>query len=317
MAGNVVFGRERKERCCVRVLELFAGIGGCAAALAGRAEVVAAIDIHSQALDVYALNFPHPTRRLTIESIPDAAFDKWLADVWWLSPPCQPYTRRGLQRDTQDPRAAPLLSLIERIPRLRPQALALENVPPFAQSIACATLCKTLKQCGYHQWECQLCPTQLGIPNRRERYYLVASLSPLKPPQFPTYVMRPLRSLLDLDPDSSLALPPDTARQYAEALDMVDADDPQAICACFTAAYGRSPVRSGSYLRTSNGLRRFSPQEVARLLGFPASFQLDPRLTREQAWRLVGNSLSVVAVAHVLSAIPDLDTRGVDSSRSV
>jgi site-specific DNA-cytosine methylase len=58
-------------------------------------------------------------------------------------------------------------------------------------------------------------------------------------------------------------------------------------------------------LHTSNGLRRFSPQEVVRLLGFPDSFRLDPRLTREQAWRLVGNSLSVVAVAHVLSAIPD------------
>lgn len=299
----------------MRVLELFAGIGGCAAALAGRAEVVAAIDIHRQALDVYALNFPHPTRRLTIESIPDAAFDKWLADLWWLSPPCQPYTRRGLQRDTQDPRAAPLLSLIERIPRLKPQSLALENVPPFAQSVACATLRETLEQCGYHLWECQLCPTQLGIPNRRARYYLVASLSPLSPRPFPTCVRRPLHTFLDHDPDSLLALPPDTARQYAEALDVVDADDPQAICACFTAAYGRSPVRSGSYLRTSHGLRRFSPQEIVRLLGFPASFQLDPRLTREQAWRLVGNSLSVVAVTQVLSAIPGLHMPPRSSSR--
>ena len=117
--------------------------------------------------------------------------------------------------------------------------------------------------------------------------------------------MRPMLEFLDVEPNPSLALPPDVAQRYAEALDVVDADDPQAICACFTAAYGRSPVRSGSYLRTSNGLRRFSPQEVVRLLGFPNWFRLDPRLTREQAWRLVGNSLSVVAVAHVLSAIPD------------
>jgi site-specific DNA-cytosine methylase len=289
----------------VRVLELFAGIGGCAAALAGRAEVVAAIDIHSQALDVYALNFPHPTCRLTIESIPDAAFGKWPADLWWLSPPCQPYTRRGLQRDTLDSRAAPLLSLIERIPRLRPQSLALENVPPFAQSVACARLRTTLKQCGYNVWECQLCPTQLGIPNRRERYYLVASQSTLKPPPLRPCAMRPLPAFLDDEPDPSLDLSPEVAQQYAEAIDVVDATESPAICACFTAAYGRSPIRSGSYLRTSNGLRRFSPQEVVRLLGFPDSFRLDPRLTREQAWRLVGNSLSVVAVAHVLSAIPD------------
>jgi site-specific DNA-cytosine methylase len=97
------------------------------------------------------------------------------------------------------------------------------------------------------------------------------------------------------------------ARQYAGAIDVIDAADPHARCACFTAAYGRSPVRSGSYLATSGGLRRFSPQEILRLLGFPASFRLDLRLTREQAWRLVGNSLSVMAVTHVLSAIPGLD----------
>jgi len=305
----------------VRVLELFAGIGGCAAALAGQADVVAAIDIHGQALDVYSQNFPHPTCRRTIESIPDAEFARWFADLWWLSPPCQPYTRRGLQRDTLDPRATPLLALIDRIPRLKPQHVALENVPPFAQSMACQRLRETLESCHYRVREYALCPTQLGVPNRRARFYLVASQSPLhstplhstplhstplhSTPLLP-YPASPLQSFLDPDPDPALVLPPEIARQYAGAIDVVDATDPLACCSCFTSAYGRSPVRSGSYLATSNGLRRFSPGEILRLLGFPAAFRLDPSLTREQAWRLVGNSLSVTAVAYVLSAIPGL-----------
>ena len=31
---------------------------------------------------------------------------------------------------------------------------------------------------------------------------------------------------------------------------------------CFTSAYGRSPVRSGSYVSVEGGLRRFSPAEI-------------------------------------------------------
>jgi len=57
---------------------------------------------------------------------------------------------------------------------------------------------------------------------------------------------------------------------------------------------------------TPTGLRRFSPREILRLLGFPDSFHLPDNLPMRQAWRHVGNSLSVVAVRHVLSVIPAL-----------
>jgi hypothetical protein len=65
-------------------------------------------------------------------------------------------------------------------------------------------------------------------------------------------------------------------------------------------------VRSGSYLRTPTGLRRFSPNEILRLLGFPETYSLPPDLPLQAAWHLVGNSLSVPAARHVLSAIPEL-----------
>ncbi|MDY7093845.1 MAG: DNA cytosine methyltransferase, partial [Acidobacteriota bacterium] len=56
-------------------------------------------------------------------------------------------------------------------------------------------------------------------------------------------------------------------------------------------------------------LRRFSPQEVLRLLGFGPDFHLPPQLSSANGWRLAGNSLSVPAVRHVLAAIPDLAQR--------
>ena len=165
----------------LRVLELFCGIGGCAAALGQRAQVVAAVDINRTALGVYAHDFPHTTVTRTIESIPCSDYRSWEADLWWLSPPCQPYTRRGHQRDLADPRAAGLLSVIDRIGQLLPPYVALENVPPFPASQACVRLRQTLARCGYRQQDLVLCPTELGIPNRRRRYYLVAGRSALRP----------------------------------------------------------------------------------------------------------------------------------------
>src|SRR5262249_37161809 len=70
--------------------------------------------------------------------------------------------------------------------------------------------------------------------------------------------------------DIALRMPQEVLERYAGAIDLVDPDDPRAITSCFTAAYGRSTVRSGSYLRTADGARRFSPEELLRLLGFPA-----------------------------------------------
>ena len=289
----------------VRVLELFAGIGGWRLPwMAGPRSWRPSIS--TSGARVHARNFSHPVVRRTIESLPDADYRDWAADLWWMSPPCQPYTRRGLQRDTRDPRALPLMAVIERISRLRPTHIALENVPPFLESATCAMLREELDRCGYHVREFLLCPTELGIPNRRQRAYIVASQERLRPEPGGPRQQIPLTAFLDADPDPALLLSATIARQYAGALDVVDPCNPQACCSCFTAAYGRSPVRSGSYLVTATGLRRFSPDEILRLLGFPPAFRLDPWQSREQLWRLVGNSLSVSAVKYILSTLPEL-----------
>jgi hypothetical protein len=118
---------------------------------------------------------------------------------------------------------------------------------------------------------------------------------------------RRLDELLDPAPDPLLAVDPAVVERYSRAMDFVDPDDPRAVTSCFTAAYGRSPVRSGSYLRDRAGnVRRFSPREILRLLGFRPSFTLPEGLAPRQSWPLVGNSLSIPAVRLALSRIPEL-----------
>lgn len=293
-----------------RVLELFCGIGGCAAALGesawrGPAEVIAAVDVNRAALAVYRRNFAHPTRTAALESIAPETWRRWAADLWWLSPPCQPYTVRGLGRDDEDPRARGLLALLPRIAEQGPRHLALENVPGFAGSRTHVRLRAALESAGYEIWEGLLCPSELGMPNRRRRFYLAASRDPLVSAPEPVAIEpRPLASFLDPDPAPELFPPRDQLARYDGALDVVDPDDPAAITACFTSAYGRSWVRSGSYLHTERGLRRFSPAEILRLLGFPPAFTLPPELPLAKAWPLVGNSLATAGVRTVLGHIP-------------
>lgn len=301
----------------VRVLELYCGIGGCAAALAGLpVEVVAAIDVDRRALAVHARSFGHPVLARTLEGVSAEELAGFGADLWWLSPPCQPFTRRGLRRDDEDPRSRSLLALVDRIDALAgggraPDHLALENVPGFQGSRTHARLVEVLARRGYAFREGTLCPTELGVPNRRLRYYLAASRAGevgdfrvTEPVAWSGTLRGFLGDGIDRDFDPSLRVDPELARRYRHALDAIGPDEPGRPTACFTAAYGRSPVRSGSYLALGNGtLRRFSPQEVLTLLGFRAHHTLPDDLPPEKAWPLAGNSLSVPAVRRVLAAL--------------
>lgn len=164
----------------LRVLELFAGIGGCAAAICDRAEVVTAVDSDKDALAVYRHNFSNPTCDEPIESLPTEWFRACAADVWWMSPPTLPYSHAGVTRELDDARAKSLLHVIEQIGIVKPRYIALECVPNFEKSLARQRLLQTLADAGYQWQETQICPTSLGVPNRRRRYYLVAGLATLQ-----------------------------------------------------------------------------------------------------------------------------------------
>jgi DNA (cytosine-5)-methyltransferase 1 len=290
----------------VGVLVFFCGFGGCAAALTG-AEVTAAIDLNRHALAVYAHNFPHRREARAVQFLPESFWRSCGAELWWLSPPCQPFTQRGLRRDVEDPRARPFLAVIERLCKDRPRYVAMENVPGFQGSRAHAVLRESLEKAGY-SWvrERLLCPSQLGLPNQRRRFYLVAGREALLEPVTPRLDHRPLAQFLDPSPDPALAVTAELLSQYKGALRIVDAEDPQAVTTCFTSAYGRSHVRSGSYLHTSSGVRRFSPTEILRLLDFPETYTLPPGIELASAWRLVGNSLSLAPVRMMLAMVPGL-----------
>jgi len=296
----------------VKALELFSGIGGFAEAVRGTdISIVGAVDQSPLALETYRLNFPfHPVRQVDLERVTTEKLSAFEADFWWLSPPCQPYSVRGERKDVADPRARSLLRLIDVLSEMDgnnlPRSLGLENVEGFADSTAHRLLTDVLGKRGY-RWRGEfLCPTALGIPSRRPRYYLTASKEALAPSPPRSFVANlRLSGYLNSHPDGKLRVPDETVDRFGEGFRLLDPDDPGAYTTCFTAGYGRSLMHAGSYLKSPNGVRRFSPEEVLRLLGFPAHFRFPEKLPLRKRWHLAGNSLSVTVVREVLRAFPE------------
>jgi tRNA (cytosine38-C5)-methyltransferase len=80
------------------VIEFYSGIGGVSYAFQklnlSHAADITSLDINDVANEVHAFNFPDKrvlTRNLT--GITASELDQYAADVWTMSPPCQPFTR--------------------------------------------------------------------------------------------------------------------------------------------------------------------------------------------------------------------------------
>ena len=99
-------------------------------------------------------------------------------DVWLLSPPCQPFTRRGNKKDTDDERNFAFLHLIKLLPSLppplQPNFILIENVVGFEVSQTREMLVEMIEKAGGYSWqEFHLSPTSFGIPNQRSRYFFL------------------------------------------------------------------------------------------------------------------------------------------------
>ncbi|KAH8548625.1 S-adenosyl-L-methionine-dependent methyltransferase [Umbelopsis sp. PMI_123] len=186
----------------LRVLEFYSGIGGMhfAAEEAGwDYKIIKAFDINTTANEVYAFNHGKSfIAQRNIEALSLEFYDAQKADVWTMSPPCQPHTRTGLKLDSKDPRSKSFLYLMNMLPKMKhpPKYILVENVKGFDESDSRYILIQQLEECNYTYQEFLLNPLQMGIPNSRLRYYLLAKAQPL------TFAMEPTGTIIGYVPSS-------------------------------------------------------------------------------------------------------------------
>ncbi|XP_044272616.1 tRNA (cytosine(38)-C(5))-methyltransferase [Tribolium madens] len=329
----------------MEILELYSGIGGMHWALKAsgvEGKIKAAVDINPTANSVYKHNFPEITLlSRNVQSLTPKFINKLSVDTILMSPPCQPFTRNGLQEDINDERTKSFIYILSILPELNVTRILIENVKGFEQSKMRDLLIGTLEKCGFLYQEFILTPTQFGVPNTRHRYYCIAK----KPPSSFNFEAGSLKTELPyrqnandcfeisliLDQNEDLAsyyLGDKILTNYLDTTDIRYSTSKNTCC--FTKAYGRYvkgtgsvysdlpevksemynklsdfDPRSNSYLQLAHQLkiRFFTPREISRLMSFPEDFTFPKSTSDKQKYMLLGNSINVKVVAELIKLL--------------
>lgn len=195
-----------------RFIDLFAGLGGFHVALnklGGTCVFAAEWQTHLQ--DLYFENFglkPHgDIRDVMAASVPDH-------DLLCAGFPCQPFSKAGEQLGFECTRQGDLFFNVAAIVKAKtPRYFILENVPNLLQHDGGRSFERIkgiLIGLGYEVDARRLSPHQFGIPQIRERVYIVGSHAGLDGFSWPEPTNRPtsIESVLERQPPDAKALSP-------------------------------------------------------------------------------------------------------------
>jgi DNA (cytosine-5)-methyltransferase 1 len=315
----------------LRFLDLFAGIGGFHQAIRrvfSSAECVTASDIDSAARTSYVTNYAvEPVGDIrTIEDVPSFSL---LCGGF----PCQAFSAAGKKQAFADPRGTLFFEILRLIDLHSPSTLLLENVAnllSIEKGAVFALMREELLQRGYHVSYAVLSPNQFGVPQNRERIYIVASKTIQF--SFESLIARKstcsLRSILD--PEASDYLDPSSYVLLPETLVKTQRKSGLRFCGYLKGTIRKTGVRentehlsrthkqtmrihsvdgtqptlaasetSGRYhIYDGVGVRRLTLPECYRLMDFPSDFKMHP--VKGTAYKQIGNSVCVKVVEEVL-----------------
>jgi DNA (cytosine-5)-methyltransferase 1 len=245
-------------------------------------------------------------------------------DILCAGFPCQAFSISGKRQGFADTRGTLFWDIVRIARHHKPKVLFLENVKNFARHEKGRTLMtvrNALSQLGYDVYYDILNASHYGAPTSRERIYFVCFRKDVKHEGFhfpaPTYQKIYLKDILEEDSQTADLV---TARKD---IHLWKRDDTPALKpiqigtmnnggqgeriysinghAITLSAYGGGAVgKTGGYL-VNGKVRRLSPRECARVMGFPESFQLP--VSRHQAYQQFGNSVVVTVLKQVSSEI--------------
>jgi DNA (cytosine-5)-methyltransferase 1 len=189
----------------IRFIDLFAGLGGFHQALTSLGhECVFASEIDPELTELYHKNFgikPHgDIRDVRPRDIPKH-------DILCAGFPCQNYSKAGDQMGLDCPKWGDLVDFIVSILNFhKPRMLIMENVPNLMRHEGGETwkeIRRRLVNAGYDISESKLSPEMFGIPQTRERAFIVGRRGGLRSFSWPEPredANLSIRSVLDIKP---------------------------------------------------------------------------------------------------------------------
>ena len=295
----------------LKFVDLFCGIGGFHIAGTNLGlESVFACDIDDNAQATYRANFGlDPAGDITalgVDDIPDH-------DLLFAGFPCQPFSIIGNRRAFADPRGTLWFELVRIIEGKRPPGLVLENVKQLttvSRGAVIRRILKDLSDIGYSADYRVLNALDFGLPQKRERTIIVATLERFERFPWPTkpVPMKPLSEILEPKPHPKYYASERIRlkRHAAHQADLKPAIWHENKAGNISSHPWACALRAGAsynYLLV-DGERRLTPREMLRLQGFPDEFMIvcNDSQTRKQ----VGNAVPVPMVEAAAKGVLDV-----------
>ena len=314
-------------------IDLFAGIGGFHQALSKfGAKCVFASEWDKHASETYHINYgikPHGDITVIDEKeIPSH-------DILCGGFPCQAFSISGKQKGFEDIRGTLFFDIARIVNYHKPKVILLENVKNLVKHDKGNTIkviLETLNNLGYQLSYKVLNASQYGLPQNRERVYLVGfreDLLQYSESQFqfpkPLKCLVSLQSLLEENPiDAKIVIRPDIqmrkdfqlATNLFGVLELPNRPIQIGIVnkggqgeriyhplghAITLSAYGGGVGSKTGLYKVGDHIRKLTPRECARVQGFPDSFQIVS--STAQAYKQFGNSVAVNVLVEILKEI--------------
>jgi len=288
---------EDKKLSNNKFIDLFAGIGGFHYALSSiGAQCVFASEWDIHAAETYNKNFNFKPQgditKIEVEDIPSH-------DILCGGFPCQPFSIAGKQKGFEDIRGTLFFDIARIVDYHKPKVLFLENVKNLSQhdeGKTFKTILITLRNLGYTTYYKVLNASNFGLPQNRERVYIVAFRNDINSENFkfpiPPNIPICLLDVLEKNPINAKVITRDDIEIYREYIpqktlfnEMTLLNKPIQIGkvnkggqgeriyhplghAITLSAYGGGVgSKTGLYL-IDGEIRKLSPRECARVQGY-------------------------------------------------
>jgi DNA (cytosine-5)-methyltransferase 1 len=309
-----------------KFIDLFAGIGGFRLALEeSGGDCVYTSEWDEKACITYKANFTGEIdgdiTKVDEKNIPSH-------DVLCAGFPCQAFSISGKQRGFEDTRGTLFFDVARIVKYHKPKVLFLENVKNFARHDDGKTLeviLNTLDQIGYDVSYKILNASQHGAITSRERIYLIAFRKDLEVNNFnfplpqeskvfikdilekkvdPKYFIN--RSDIFLKEEKLIPLFQHPSSRPIQVGKINKGGQGERIYSInghaitLSANGGGAAAKTGAYL-VDGKIRKFTPRECARVMGFPESFVIP--VTDQQAYKQFGNSVAIPVLKSIFKEI--------------
>ena len=304
-----------------KFIDLFAGLGGFRLALESLgAECVYSSEIDKDAKKIYQENFGDTPfgdiTKIDEKTIPNH-------DILCAGFPCQAFSISGKQQGFQDNRGTLFFDILRIVNAKKPKIIFLENVKNFATHNNGKTLKfvkNKIEELGYKFYQKTLNAVDFGIPQKRERIYIVCFRNDLNIDNFDfpksfkltkyleNFLIKNESELEDLyinrsDIYLNNSIVDDKNSNKLISLGFVNKGgqgeriySPKGVAITLSSNGGGVFSKTGGYL-VKGKLRKLHPRECARIMGFPDTYKISEN--RNQAYKQFGNSVVVDVLQYI------------------